>query len=175
MDGTSVTVNIEHLQETLVSLRKYEPELFKALQKEAKNAFKPVARAVANGFPKEIVTGHGRSNWYGEGRYKTRFPKYDGGATKKVIITSSTSGKKAFARLEQRSPSGMVYDAAKQSSNKSFINLLDYNASSSGKNAKRSRVLFPQTKKNLPMVEKEVQTIVAKLNDQVARQVGYRV
>lgn len=176
-DAPNITVNITHLQETLLVIKKYEPELLKALQKDAKTRLKFVAVAVAKNFPQMVVGINGNpSNWYNEkgGRSKSGFPRYDGSATKKVIISSST-GKNAFARLVQNSPSGMIYDSAAKSTNQSFINLLDLNSNSHGKGGKRSRVMFPTVVKNHAAVEKEVSTIVERLNAEVSRHLGYKV
>jgi len=176
-----MSIKVVGLHETVAALHKYDPLLLAILQEDAKIRLRPLARAVGNDFPKMPKSLNGDMHWAGEGRYKKKtkkkgsgFPKWDGLARTRVEITSS-SGKGSFARVVQMSPSGAVYDSAKQSKKvASFIPALDFAAGGgSGKNGRsRSRVMFGSTMKHLPIVEKEVQVIINKLDTEIVRKLS---
>jgi len=172
--SADMTTKIVGLRETVTALRKYDPDALKALQKDMKGRLRPLAVAVGNSFPKVPPALHGDMHWVGTGRYKgkARSPKWDGLAQTRVIISSST-GKRSFARVQQMSPSGAVFDSAKKSDTNGFIQALDYAANSiaSGKKT-RSRVMFPSTQKHLPMIETEVEIILAKLDVEIERKLS---
>ena len=169
-----MNMKIVGLHETVQALRKYEPDALKALQKDMKGRLRPLAVAVGHDFPAVPQVGSGDMHWVGTGRYKgkARSPKWDGLAQTRTIISSST-GKNSFARVQQMSPAGAVFDSAKKSSTNGFIQALDYAANSAATGKKsRSRVMYPSTKKHLPMVEKEVEIILNKLDAEIERKLS---
>jgi len=179
------TTTVVGLQETVAHLRKYEPDVLKKLQKDMKGRLKPLATAVGSAFPDYPKTQNGM-NWRSGNGYsdsgqtvsrakhkKGHFPLWDGLAKSRVIISSST-GKNSFARVVEMSPSGSVFDSAKKSKTKGFINALDYVSHSGTKSGgkSRSRVMLPKTKQNYPMIEKEVAIVVEKLNQEITKVLG---
>jgi len=179
------TTTVVGLKETVAHLRKYEPDVLKKLQKDMKGRLKPLATAVGAGFPDYPKTQTGMNWRAGKGysndvagtkeknKKKGHFPLWDGLARSRVIISSST-GKNSFARVVEMSPSGSVFDSAKNSKTKGFINALDFASNSAGKSGakSRSRVMLPKTKQNYPMIEKEVAIIVEKLNQEITKVLG---
>jgi hypothetical protein len=174
MADESFDIKIVGLRETITALRKYEPEMLKALQKDMKGRLRPLATAVGHDFPHVPASLNGEMHWVGVGRYKgkARTPKWDGLAQSRVIISSST-GKRSFARVQQMSPSGAVFDSAKKSTTNGFIQALDFAANSATKGKKtRSRVMFGSTKKHLPIVEKEIEVVLGMLDAQIERKLS---
>lgn len=175
----SADYNIElaGLQETVIHLKTYEPLLLLILQREAQNKFRPVAKAVAKEFPRYSDT---LPNWNGEGRYNKvkgkkggSFPKYSGDATTAVDIVTPNKTSKGFARVQQMSASGSVFDSAKKSTNKTFVGRLDMATGGMAKGSKsRSRIMFPKTIHNLPLIEKQVEEVTQMLNVQIQRKLG---
>lgn len=170
-------IQLAGLQETVIHLKSYEPLLLLILQREAQNKFRPVAKAVAKEFPREAST---LPNWNGTGRYNKpkgkkggAFPKYSGDAVTSVDIVTLNKTSKGFARVQQMSASGSVFDSAKTSTNNSFVGRLDTATGGASKGSKsRSRIMFPKTMHNLPLIEKEVEEVTAMLNVQIQRKLG---
>ena len=184
MQAPLLGVEIIGLNDLIVKLRKYEPEVLKALQKDMKARLKPLADQVGKQYPDYPRTNTGMHWREGTGysdkgtkpqrvrKKKGHFPLWKGDANRRVIISSST-GKSAFARVVQMSASGMVYDSALSSKTNGFIPALDYASGSAHKGGNiRSRVLYPATKTNLPMVEKEIEYILEKINKMVNDNAG---
>ena len=176
-------IQLAGLNETILYLNKFDPLLVKILQEEAKIRFRPLAKAIGKEFPKFPKSLNGEMRWrrgtgYTSGKKKggkgnSHFPLWANDAQTKVDIVSSTGSKKSFARVQQMSASGSVFDSAKKSDVTSFINALDFAANSSPHGTKsRSRIMFPQTKKNLPMIEKEVQLMADKIGAEITRKLG---
>lgn len=178
MAEETTTIELVGLGELMLYLRKYDPLLLAIMQEESKIKLRPLAQAVGKEFPKRPKSLNGEMNWYGQGRYKktkttkgNAFPKYSGDAQTRVEVTSSASVKRGFARIQQMSPSGAVFDSAKESTNISFIQALEFAVGKAphGGGKTRSRVLYPMTKKHLPIVEKAVQEIIERLNGDIEK------
>lgn len=179
-------VEVYGVRETLAELRKYERETFNRISSDLKSSAKPAAIAVGRAFPDEPLL-----NWHtsGERKGKARLPPYNGAAAKsKVRVAISTKkptgiGKHGLIRLQQMDGGGQVYDSAgsktkaargaSASAGQKFISNLDKRAKQQSSGAKyRSRIMYPFTEKNLPLIEKAIEVSIRKIDGEVQKRLN---
>ena len=181
-----IKVDVYGVRETLAELRKYEAETFKRIKKDLIESAKPAAAAVGREFPDEPLI-----NWHTSGGRlgsKSNFPPYNGASAKRkvkvVVSTKRPRGMNQYGliRLQQMDAGGQVYDSAgsvtkaargaSASAGHKFIANLDKRSKQSAGNVWRSRVMYPETKKNLPLIEKAVEASIRKIDGEVQKRLN---
>lgn len=179
-------VDTHGIREVLAELKKYEPETYKRIKKELETSGQPTAQAVGRAFPEMPLL-----NWHSSGgrlTSKSRLPAYSPAARGKVKLVATTKRPKGQAtygliRLQQMNAGGQVYDSAGSvtaggqgsmaTAGAKFITNLDKHLrTKSHKGQYRSRVMFPFTKKYLPLIEIAVQESVTKINLEVSNRLN---
>lgn len=160
-----LSIEVHGVNETLMELKRYEPEMFKILRKDLITAAQPLAKKVGASFPKAPPL----SNWHtGGGRQgKARMPAWTGnvGGGVKAIVGGAGKNKNVVLRISQSNAAGQVFDSAGSASTGRFITNLDsvFGGHSTGKKS-RSRVMFSAVKANEQMIEVAVRIIIEKIN-----------
>jgi hypothetical protein len=181
-----IKVDVYGVRETLAELRKYERETFNRISKDLKTSAKPAATAVGRAFPDEPLY-----NWHtsGERKGKARLPPYNGSSAKsKVRVAISTKkptgiGQHGLIRLQQMDAGGQVYDSAgaqtkaargaSASAGQKFISNLDKRSKVKSSGQKyRSRIMYPFTEKNLPLIEKAIEDSIRKIDGEVQKRLN---
>ena len=182
-----IKVDVYGVRETLAELRKYERETFNRISSDLKTSAQPAAAAVGRAFPDEPLM-----NWHTSGgrlKSKSNLPPYKGASAKrKVKVAVSTKrprgmNQHGLIRLQQMDAGGQVYDSAgsvtkakrgaSASAGQKFIANLDKRSviQSSGEQY-RSRIMYPFTKKNLPLIEKAVEVSIRKIDGEVQKRLN---
>lgn len=181
-----IKVDVYGVRETLAELRKYDAETFKRIKKDLIESAKPAAAAVGREFPDEPLM-----NWHTSGGRlgsKSNLPPYNGASAKRkvkvVVSTRRPRGMNQYGliRLQQMDAGGQVYDSAgavtkaargaSASAGQKFIANLDKRSKQSAGNGWRSRVMYPETKKNLPLIEKAVEASIRKIDGEVQKRLN---
>jgi len=165
-----IKVDVYGVRETLAELRKYEAETFKRIKKDLIQSAQPAADAVGREFPDEPL-----ANWHSSGdrKGKARMPPYSGSAAKSkvkvAVVSKRPTGQQKYGlvRLQQMDGGAQVYDSAGSvtaggqgsmaSAGSKFISNLDKHLTTKSRQGRtRSRVMYPATKKHLPLIEKAI-------------------
>lgn len=180
-----IKLNVYGVRETLAELRKYERETFNRISQDLKTSAKPAATAVGRAFPDEPLY-----NWHTSGDRKgiARLPPYNGSSAKsKVRVAISTkkpfsSGQHGLIRLQQADAGAQVYDSAgsqtkaargaSASAGQKFISNLDKRSLKSSGKKYRSRIMYPFTEKNLPLIEKAIEVSIRKIDSEVQKRLN---
>ena len=180
-------IDVYGVRETLAELRKYERETFNRISSDLKTSAKPAAIAVGRSFPDEPLL-----NWHTSGgrlSSKSRLPPYNGSSAKsKVRVAISTKkptgiGQHGLIRLQQMDAGGQVYDTAgsatkaargaSASAGQKFISNLDKRSKVKSSGQKyRSRIMYPFTEKNLPLIEKAIEISIRKIDGEVQKRLN---
>lgn len=154
-------VELADIKQLRRALAKYEPTLYKEMNKEIRTALKVVQKSARDLVPTSLGSGlrnfHGDSTTAKSRTNRSRaFPKFDANQVKKGIVVSigkSSRNKNGFVgyySIINRSAAGQIIetagrlhptgDPASQSNNKAagghFINVLNHNVGSFGKYGK---------------------------------------
>ena len=181
-----IKVDVYGVRETLAELRKYEAQTFKRIKDDLIQSAKPAAEAVGRKFPEEPLM-----NWHSSGgrlSSKSRLPPYNAASARskvKVVVMTKKPRNQAqygLIRLQQMDAGGQVYDTAGSatlgsqgsaaSAGQKFISNLDKRGVKSKANGFRSRIMYPQTKKNLPLIEKAVEASIRKIDSEVQKRLN---
>jgi hypothetical protein len=181
-----IKVDVYGVREALAELRKYERETFNRISKDLKTSAQPAATAVGRAFPDEPLM-----NWHtsGDRKGKARLPPYNGSSAKrKVRVAISTKkptgiGQHGLIRLQQMDAGGQVYDSAgaqtkgargaSASAGQKFISNLDKRSKVKSSGQKyRSRIMYPFTEKNLPLIEKAIEISIRKIDGEVQKRLN---
>ena len=176
-------LDVYGVRETLAELRKYERETYVTIEKDLKSSAKPAADSVGRDFPDKPL-----ANWHTSGgrKGKSRLPQYNGGAAKsRVSVAVSTkkptgSGQHGLLRLQQTDAGGQIYDTAGSAigggganAGQRFVANLDKHSRVKSRGGRyRSRVMYPSTKKYLPLIEKAVEVSIRKIDGQVQKRLN---
>ena len=181
-----INVEVYGVRETLAELRKYERETFNRISSDLKTSAQPLATVVGRAFPDEPLR-----NWHTSGgrKGKSKLPPYNGATAKsRVKIAVSTkrprgNNQHGLIRLQQMDAGGQVYDSAgsvtkakrgaSASAGQKFIANLDKRSviQSSGEQY-RSRIMYPFTEKNLPLIEKAIEVSIRKIDGEVQKRLN---
>lgn len=180
-----IKVEVHGVRETLAELRKYEKHAYKTITDDLKLSAKPAAMAVGRKFPDEPLL-----NWHTSGGRKgnARFPPYNGSSAKSkvkvVVSTRKPRGLNQYGliRLQQMDAGAQIYDSAgsvtkgargaSASAGQKFVANIDKRSNQSAGEGWRSRVMYPQTKKNLPLIEKAVEVSIRKIDGEVQKRLN---
>ena len=182
-----IKVDVYGVRETLAELRKYERETFNRISSDLKTSAQPLASAVGNAFPDEPLR-----NWHttGERRGASKLPPYNGSAAKrKVKVAVSTKrprgmNQHGLIRIQQMDAGGQVYDSAGSvtkggqgsmaTAGQKFVSNLDKHLriKSKGGGNTRSRIMYPFTEKNLPLIEKAIEISIRKIDGEVQKRLN---
>ena len=179
-------IEVYGVRETLAELRKYERTAYNTIEQDLKLSAKPAADAVGREFPVEPLL-----NWHTSGgrKGKARLPEYNGAKAKnKVRVAVSTKkptgiGQHGLIRLQQSDAGGQVYDTAGSvvgggrgagaTAGEKFVANLDKHLKVKTREGKyRSRVMYPATKKNLPLIEQAVEVSIRKIDGEVQKRLN---
>jgi hypothetical protein len=182
-----IKVDVYGVRETLAELRKYERETFNRISDDLKTSAQPLANAVGRAFPDEPL-----SNWHTSGgrKGKSRLPAYNGSSAKsKVKVAISTkrpqgNNKHGLIRIQQMDGGAQVYDSAGSNTaggqgsmataGQKFVSNLDKHlrTKSKGGGKSRSRIMYPFTEKNLPLIEKAIEISIRKIDGEVQKRLN---
>lgn len=173
-----IKVDATMLKQLMDDLRNYDKDLYKEVQKALVNSASPIATAVGARFPGKTPL----KNWHTTNRRKGEvdLPGYNAAnvrrGVKAVVPRQKFKGGQfrtvGILRLQQMNGAGQIFDTAgsKMANPKGdrFIQNLDKRSriKSSG-NGFRSRVMYPFTKKYLPLVERSVATTIKAQNGRI--------
>jgi hypothetical protein len=176
-------IDVHGVRETLAELYKYERDVYKTITDDLKLSAKPAADAVGREFPDKPL-----DNWHETGGRKgnSRMPAYSGISAKSgvsvVVSTRKPRGNNTHGliRLQQKDAGGQVYDTAGSalkgggsSAGQRFVSNLDKHSTTKSRTGRyRSRVMYPATKKNLPLIEKAVEVSVRKVDAEVTKRLN---
>jgi hypothetical protein len=175
----NIKIDATMLKALMDELRSYDKDLYKEVTKALVVSASPIANAVGSAFPGKSPL----DNWHGTNRRKgkARMPGYNAANVRrgvKAVVPRPKGFKGArfrtvgILRLEQKNAAGQVYDIAgsemKNEAGERFIANLDKHlrTKSSG-DGKRSRIMFPFTKKHMPMVEESVAKSIKAQNGRI--------
>lgn len=176
--SVGVKVDATVLKGLLNKLRFYDKDLYKEATQALVNAGNPIAAAVGSGFPgKPPLSGwHTKSKRVGV----ARLPGYNAGNVRggvKTVVPRPKSYNEGFGtvplvRLEQKNAAGAILDTAGSAmanpKGERFIRNLDSRLPSKSKaDGFRSRVMYPYTKRNLPLVEKSLSITIKAQNARI--------
>lgn len=160
---------IKGVGEMRKALRKYTPDLNKALNKEMAGFLKPLARKSRGYIPADPMT-----NWNNTGTGK--FPKYDFATVKRGIGYKTSMGKpnrsgfKSLAEIYNKSAAGSIYETAgRNKPNSQFVKNLERHSRMIGANKLRGRAIFRAYKEDAGDTQK---AIIKALNSAKARFTG---
>jgi hypothetical protein len=181
-----IKVDVYGVRETLAELRKYERVTFNRISSDLKTSAQPAATAVGRAFPDEPLM-----NWHTSGgrlKSKSNLPPYNGASAKrKVKVAISTKkptgiSQHGLIRLQQMDAGGQVYDSAgsqtkaargaSASAGQKFISNLDKRSLKSSGQKYRSRIMYPFTEKNLPLIEKAIEISIRKIDGEVQKRLN---
>ena len=181
-----IKVDVYGVRETLAELRKYERNAYIAIEKDLKTSAQPAADAVGREFPDEPL-----ANWHSSGgrKGKARLPEYNAAKAKsKVKVAVSTKkptgiGQHGLVRLQQMDGGAQVYDSAGSvtaggqgsmaTAGQKFVSNLDKHLTTKSRQGRyRSRVMYPATEKNLPLIEKAVEVSIRKIDGEVQKRLN---
>lgn len=171
--GTGIaSYRVTGINDTLRALRLFEPEVYKKLRSDLVADATPLALEVGKSFPDKPL-----AKWHENGRKgNSRLPGYVASRArtkvKPIAGTGRQHGKgRAVLRLQQMDGGAQVYDSAGGMRAKSqFVQNLDKHSRVKSRGGKfRSRVLYPQTKKNAHLIEAIVGVVMKDLEKQTTK------
>ena len=179
-DGLKFGINTTGINETLRALRRMEKDTYDALRKEMVDAAKPLAQAVGQSFPVNFTRGTAPlERWHKTGRKgPSRLPGYNpavvAAGVKPIAGTGlARSGGQRILRIQQMNGGGQVFDSAgSRSAGRFVVNLDKHSRIKSKQRGFRSRVMFSAVKRNYPMIEAAVRSVVDKLEKQTERRLS---
>lgn len=158
--------NIRDLNRRLALI---EPTLVRQLQKEAKNAAKPVQNAIVSAIPERAplrgMNHRGRTSWDNSVNYKGRRVP-----AKSVTVNFRTGGSKkanitSLVRVQANSPAVAIVDTAQKGRSPQgeiFIRALG---------GRPSRIVWPAAMKALPSVQAEVRIVLDRYSEIASRRI----
>jgi hypothetical protein len=176
--STSVRLDATALKALLSELRFYDKELYKEITKALVGSAQPIATAVGTAFPGKAPL----KNWHQTNRRKgeARLPGYNAANVRrgvKAVVPRPKSysggfGVRPILRLEQKNAAGAIFDTAgsamANAKGERFIKNLDKHARVRSKgDGFRSRIMYPFTKRNMPLVEKSVALTIKAQNGRI--------
>lgn len=176
--GLDVKVDATALKALLNSLRFYDKDLYKEITKTLEGSAQPIATAVGNAFPGKPPL----NNWHQTNKRvgEARLPGYNAANVRrgvKPVVPRPKSYKGGFGavpilRLEQKNGAGAIFDTAGSASanakGERFIKNLDKHTRVKSKgDGFRSRIMYPYTKRNMPLVEKSVALTIKAQNGRI--------
>jgi hypothetical protein len=170
--GGVMSYQVVGLSDTLRALKLFEPELYNKLRRDLVRDAVPLANEIGGEFPDKPLRW-----WKENGRAgNARMPGYKAARArakvKPIAGTGREHGKgRAILRLQQMDGGAQVYDSAGGMRAKSqFVKNLDKHSRIKSRGGRfRSRILFPYTKKNLPVIQGLVADVVAELEKQTTK------
>jgi hypothetical protein len=169
----TIRFEVYGVQEAVAQLRNYDRSMYDTIIKDLKNVAAPLAAKVGAAFPETPFRRV--SNWHttNERKGKAKFPPYVGSKArskvKPAVLTSTRGNKNGLLRLQQMDGGAQIYDSAGSKADTKagmrFVSNLDKPFSTkSAKGKTRSRIMFPETKKNMGMVQESIAQSIEKLN-----------
>ena len=152
----SMTTQVTGVRETIIGLRKLDPELRKQFNRDVKAIAKPVVDAAKSEYPAMPLSGMTRA-WSQRGR--ELFPWSNSDVRKGVKVKIDTKRTAvATIKIQQINPAAAIYElAGKRASNpqgRAFINNLE------ARFGRAQRVLWPAYERNSQAVITEIKNTV---------------
>lgn len=176
--SVDVKIDATVLKGLLNDLRYYDKDLYKEATKALETSAQPIATAVGTAFPGKSPL----SNWHTTNRRVgvARLPGYNAANVRrgvKPVVPRPKSYKQGFGsvpimRLEQKNAAGSIFDTAGSAmanvKGGRFITNLDKGGRTKSKgDGFRSRIMYPFTKRNLPLVEKSLALTIKAQNGRI--------
>ena len=167
------------LKQLMDDLRNYDKDLYKEVEKALKVSAQPIATAVGAKFPGKPPL----ANWHTGNRRRgeKKLPGYNAMNVRrgvKAVVPRQKGYRGAkfrtvgILRLQQMNGAGQIYDIAGSKfanpKGERFINNLDKHLRTKSRgDGWRSRIMYPFTKQNMPLVEKSVATTIKAQNGRI--------
>lgn len=174
-----IKIDATMLKSLMDDLRSYDKDLYKEVSKALVTSASPIAAAVGSAFPGKPPL----DNWHSTNRRKgtARLPGYNAANVRKGVkaVVPRQKGFKGarfrtvgILRLEQKNAGGQVYDIAgsmmANDAGERFVANLDKHLRTKSKgDGWRSRIMYPFTKKNMPLVEDSVAKSIKAQNGRI--------
>ena len=170
--GGVMSYQVTGLNDTLRALKLFEPELYAKLRRDLVTDATPLANEVGSKFPNKPLKW-----WKESGRAgNARMPGYNATRAQTKVKPIAGTGRahskgRVILRLQQMDGGGQVFDTAGGMRAKSqFVQNLDKHSRVKSRGGRfRSRILFPYTKKNQPLVQEIVGVVVKELEKQTTK------
>ena len=157
---------VRGLDQALDTLKKIDPELYKAAQKRIKNDVKPMITDARKSVPQQTPLSRWKqSSGAGERSGEARLPAWTGRPANRINASvrrrkiRGTGGKRTLMKMQQNSSAGAVFDIAgrKNPSGSQFnINL-------TAKYGNASRSMWPAAERHLPTVRNSIERSVVEM------------
>ena len=157
---------VRGLDQALDTLKKIDPELYKAAQKRIKADVKPMIADARKGVPQQSPLSRWKeASGSGERSGSARLPAWTGRPANRINASvrrrkiRGTGGKRTLMKMQQSSPAGAVFDIAgrKNPSGSQFnINL-------TAKYGNASRSMWPAAERHLPTVRNSIERSVVEM------------
>ncbi len=174
-----IKIDATMLKQLMDDLRTYDKDLYKEVEKALKTSAQPIATAVGAKFPGKPPLQHWHTG--NKRRGVAKLPGYNAANVRrgvKAVVPRQKGFRGArfrtvgILRLQQMNGAGQIFDTAgslmANPKGERFIQNLDKHSriKSSG-GGFRSRIMYPFTKKYLPLVEKSVATTINAQNGRI--------
>jgi len=157
---------VRGLDQALDTLKKIDPELYKAAQKRIKNDVKPMITEARKGVPQQTPLSRWKeASGAGERSGSARLPAWTGKPQNRINASvrrrkiRGTGGKRTLMKMQQNSPAGAVFDIAGRKN----PNGSQFNINLRAKYGNASRSMWPAAERHLPTVRKSIEHSVVEM------------
>jgi hypothetical protein len=157
---------VRGLDEALDTLKKIDPELYKAAQKRIKGDAKPMITEARNGVPQQSPLSRWKeSSGAGQRSGEARLPAWSGRPANRINASvrrrkiRGTGGKRTLMKMQQTSPAGAVFDIAGRKNPGGS----QFNRNLIAKYGPASRSMWPAAEKHLSTVQKSIEKSVSEM------------
>lgn len=172
-------VEVRNLKQTLETLKKFEPELYKEVRKQIRNDAKPMIQAAKSMIPQVPLSGWGvqaarQQDIKGRKTLRTAsgFPVFNPASAKRGVTVSIKNkkrkgygGKWLAVAMVQNDAAGMIFDYARRSTNQNkFPNALNT------RHPDPSRYMWKAAEQNLGAVNASMRDSIRQAEKKINRQ-----
>jgi hypothetical protein len=157
---------VRGLDQALDTLKKIDPELYKAAQKRIKNDVKPMITDARKSVPQQTPLSRWKqSSGAGERSGEARLPAWTGRPANRINASvrrrkiRGTGGKRTLMKMQQSSPAGAVFDIAGRKNPGGS----QFNRNLIAKYGSASRGMWPAAERHLVTVRKSIEHSVVEM------------
>ena len=162
---TNVSIEIVGAKQAIIGLRKVDPELRKAFNRNVKEVVKPVVDEMKRSYPQMPLSGMKRG-WRPGDRFQA-FP-YDQRRAQRGVKYKIDTSRKAVSliRIQQNDPGTVIFETVGRRGSTSFSRRLSAFAGPA------TRVIWPAWEKNEQRVQSEIKKLVLEASRIVEKELG---
>jgi hypothetical protein len=157
---------VRGLDQALDTLKKIDPELYKAAQKRIKADVKPMITEARKGVPQQTPLSRWKAaSGAGERSGSARLPAWTGRPANRINASvrrrkiRGTGGKRTLMKMQQSSPAGAVFDIAGRKNPGGS----QFNRNLIAKYGPASRSMWPAAERHLPTVRNSIEKSVTEM------------